>query len=144
MKGTWFVVAVLLAVPGCTTAQVMATVAVGPELRLVVEVARAEDELREGLAGRGELSGDGMVFLFGERARREVWMAGMEIPLDVAWIVDGRVVAVRTLQPCAAADQAQCPRWESPVPVDMLLEVSEGALQGVEPGSVVSVGEDGS
>lgn len=35
-----------------------------------------------------------------------------------------------------------CPRWTSPAPVDALLEVPVGALDGIEPGTHVPVLED--
>ena len=71
----------------------------------------------------------------------QVWMAGMRDPLDVAWIVDGQVLALDTLAPCTEPDPEQCPRWTSPSPVDSLLEVPAEALDGVVPGTAVTVQE---
>ena len=47
-----------------------------------------------------------------------------------------------TLDPCTLTDQSQCPRWTSPAPVDALLEVPAGALDGIEPGTHVTIRED--
>lgn len=85
-----------------------------------------------------------MLFQFGSRAEQRVWMAGATIPLDVAWIVDGKVLAVDTMQPCTEADQDQCPVWTSPGPVDSLLEVSARALTTAIPGMNITIEEHAS
>jgi len=106
-----------------------------------VELATTPDQQRDGLSGRDALSeGTGMLFQFDEpAAEREVWMAGMEIPIDVAWIAGDQVAAVDTLEPCSYTDQAQCPRWTSPGPVDALLEVPAGSLEEITPGAPVTI-----
>lgn len=120
-----------------------AIVGIGADAVFQVELARTAEEQRKGLSGRPELSeGTGMLFTFGNRAERQVWMAGMEIPIDVAWIVDDQVFAVDTLDPCTKTDQDQCPRWTSPGDVDALLEVPAGALDGIETGTAVTVREE--
>lgn len=119
-----------------------ATVDVG-SIAFRVDVARTERSQRDGLSGRDSLSeGTGMLFPFDDRQERQVWMAGMEIPIDVAWIVDDQVLAVDTLDPCTLTDQSQCPRWTSPAPVDALLETPAGSLDGIEPGTPVTIRED--
>lgn len=138
MKSTWFQVVMLLAVTSCTPGPEMSSVAIGKDLSFVVEVARDRDELSDGLAGRSALDSDGMIFVFDEPASQEVWMAGMELPLDVAWIADGEVVEIRTLGPCRAADPQECSRWKSPDVVDALLEVGAGELATVRVGTRVT------
>jgi uncharacterized protein len=128
--------ATLLAGCASTPESSTATVGVGTAAVFQVEVARTADEQRNGLSGRPELSeGTGMLFTFEKRAERQVWMAGMEVPIDAAWIVDNQVLAVKTLYPCAKTDQDQCPRWTSPGDVDALLEVPAGALDGIKTGA---------
>lgn len=120
-----------------------ALVALGPALEFQVDHARTADEQRTGLAGRSELSeGQGMLFSFASQSERQVWMAGMKFPIDVAWIADHRVIAVQTLEPCTEADQDRCPRWTSPNDVDALLEVQAGALAGIDAGTVVTIREE--
>lgn len=120
-----------------------AVIEVGPALEFHVEVANTEQAQLEGLSGRTTLSeGTGMLFPFSGRHERHVWMAGMEIPIDVAWIVDDHVLAVDTLDPCPLTDQSKCPRWTSPGEVDALLEVPAGALAGIEPGTPVTIREE--
>jgi uncharacterized protein len=55
-------------------------------------------------------------------------MARTRIPLDIAWILDGQVVAVETLPPCELDPVTDCPTYASPGDVDALLEVPAGAL----------------
>lgn len=130
---------------GCTPAPDMPTAVVsidgGHEFH--VELATTPGQQRDGLSGRDALSeGTGMLFQFDRSAQHEVWMAGMKIPIDVAWIAGDQVVAVDRLEPCTSADQAQCPRWTSPGPVDALLEVTAGSLETITPGTAITIQED--
>lgn len=131
---------------GCAAAPeepATALVTLGPALEFQVEHARTADEQRTGLAGRSELpEGQGMLFSFANQSERQVWMAGMKFPIDVAWIADHRVIAVQTLEPCTEAEQDRCPRWTSPNDVDALLEVRAGALAGIDAGTVVIIREE--
>lgn len=105
-----------------------------------VELAQTADQQKEGLGGRESLpAGTGMLFQFGSRSEQQVWMAGATIPLDVAWIVDGTVLAVDTLPPCTETDHTKCQVWTSPGPVDSLLEVPAQALQAVNTGMSITV-----
>lgn len=132
--------AIALALAGCTGhTPATATVEVGAA-RFDVEVAATADQQREGLSGRDRLDeGTGMLFTFAHAGQQQVWMAGMAIALDVAWISDGQVLDVLTLDPCTEPDQDQCPRWTSPGDVDALLEVPAGSLAGVAAGDTVTV-----
>lgn len=123
---------------GCAASPGTATVSVGDDVVMTVEVARDAEAQRAGLSGRDDVAA-GMLFIFDATQEQEVWMAGMELPLDVAWIAGDEVVEVRTVDPCRAVDQEQCPRWESPGVVDALLEVAAGELSSVEVGMTVAV-----
>lgn len=127
---------------GCTSSKpVLAAVRIGPvPVEFRVEVAQTAEQQRDGLSGRDSLSeGTGMLFRFGNRAEQQVWMAGMTYPLDIAWIVDGKVLAVDTLTPCNEPNQDKCPRWTSPSAADALLEVPARSLTTVIPGMPVTV-----
>jgi len=129
---------------GCRESEpIRATVRIGPTVaEFQVEVAQTADQQRDGLSDRDELAtGTGMLFQFGSRSEQQVWMAGMSMPLDIAWIADNKVVAIDTLTPCTDTDQNACPRWTSPSPVDSLLEVSAHSLATVIPGMAVDVEE---
>lgn len=72
-----------------TTPPTTATVQVGSALTFSIEVIDTEQTQRDGLSCRSSLSeGAGMLFPFEECQEHQVWMAGMEISIDVAWIVD--------------------------------------------------------
>lgn len=130
-----------LILSACSTQQPEATVEVGGEV-FAVEVADTANEQKEGLAGREEIpAGTGMLFPFAERAEHQMWMAGMQVPIDVAWIDDDRVIGVATLDPCTEVDQTTCPRSTAPGPATALLEVPAGALADVAAGDVVALRE---
>lgn len=81
--------AVLLAGCGATSEPSTVGVDLGAGLEFRVVVARTEDQRRDGLTGTDDLAPrGGMLFVFHARAPQEVWMAGMTIPLDIAWILD--------------------------------------------------------
>lgn len=139
------VAALTVVLAGCasTPEPSSAVVEVGPVLEFQVQVATTTEEQRDGLSGREELAqGTGMLFTFEGREERQMWMAGMAFPLDVAWIVDRQVLAVDTLHPCTETDPSQCPRWASPGDVEALLEVPAGALDGIEPGTPVTIRDE--
>lgn len=135
-------VLVAVAASGCSAEPRLADVAIADGAPVVVELAETAAQQKDGLSGRDELAvGTGMLFRFEGNSTQEMWMAGMTFPLDVAWISNGKIVAVDSLAPCTAEDQATCPRWVSPLPVDGLLEVPAGELEGVIPGMDVSIAE---
>lgn len=145
--GLSLALAILCAGPlaGCTSSDpVRAIVRIGPTVaEFQVEVAETADQQRDGLSNRDELApGTGMLFRFGSRSEQQVWMAGMSVPLDIAWIADNKVVAIDTLTPCTETDQSTCPRWTSPSPVDALLEVPAHSLAEVIPGMAVTVKQE--
>ncbi len=80
-----------------------------------------------------------MLFIFGERAEHQMWVAGMQVPIDVAWIDGDRVIGVATLDPCAEVDQTTCPRSTAPCPATALLEVPAGALADVAASDVATL-----
>jgi uncharacterized membrane protein (UPF0127 family) len=144
LAGALTAVAALMATSsGCssTSALPIAQVRIGPApIQFPVEVARTAEQRRTGLQGRDDLPAEaGMLFQFDSRGPQQVWMAGTKLPLDVAWITDGKVTAVDTLTPCTEAREAQCPRWTSPNDVDALLEVPAKALREVIPGTPVTI-----
>jgi len=135
----------LIPLAGCSgdTAPQSARVTVGEDREFQVEVADTPQLQSEGLSGRQDLpAGTGMLIAFEPGKEREVWMAGMEIPIDIAWIADGQVLQISTLDPCTENRQSLCPRWRSPGAADALLEVPADALNGITPGTPVSIREE--
>jgi len=134
-------VAVVAVLAACSSPRPEATVEVGGEV-FAVELADTANEQKEGLAGREEIpAGTGMLFPFTERAEHQMWMAAMQVPIDVAWIDDDRVIGVATLDPCTEVDQTTCPRSTAPGSATALLEVRAGALADVAVGDVVALRE---
>lgn len=129
MRRTTSALAALVLLSGCGTPT--STVTIG-EQTFTVEVARTPDAQRAGLSDRDDVAaGTGMLFPFDEPGPREVWMARTQVPLDIAWILDGQVVAVETLPPCELEVVTDCPIYASPGDVDALLEVPAGTLEGI-------------
>lgn len=127
MRGAAGALAALVLLSGCGT-PTSTTVTIG-EQTFTVEVADTPDAQRTGLSGRDDVpAGTGMLFPFDEPGPREVWMARTRVPLDIAWILDGQVVAVEALPPCDLDAVTDCPTYASPGDVDALLEVPAGAL----------------
>jgi uncharacterized membrane protein (UPF0127 family) len=116
-----------------------ATVAIVGGPTFGVEVVDTPIEREQGLSGRAELAaGTGMLFVYDEAQPRRFWMADMLIPIDLAWIRDGRIIGVETLQPCPSREQ--CPLQPSPGPVDHVLEVPASALAQIPTGAEVMIG----
>lgn len=97
---------------------------------LVVEVVNTQDSLSLGLGMREEIGSDGMLFAFDRPDQRYFWMKGMLIDLDMIWISKGVVVGITENVPAPTAKQQtnmlDLPRYYSPGPVDMVLEVPAG------------------
>lgn len=135
------VLAAAVVVAACSSPRPEVTVEVGGEA-FAVELADTASEQKEGLAGREEIpAGTGMLFQFAERAEHQMWMAGMHVPIDVAWIDGDRVIGVVTLDPCTEVDQTTCPRSRAPGPATALLEVPAGSLADVAAGDAVTLRE---
>ena len=130
--------AALLLCTACSAAPAVPTVELGTGQRIAVEIVDSAAERRTGLSGRDEVpAGTGMLFRYDEAGHRSFWMADTLVPLDLAWIRAGQVVAVQTLQPCVRG--AACPSHTSPGPVDAVLESAAGQLAGVPPGTTVAL-----
>lgn len=105
-----------------------------------VEIVSTTRTQEKGLSGRTEVpTGTGMWFPLGHGRAEGVWMAGMKISIDIAWVKDSKIVQIRTLAPCTARDQSRCPKWYSPGIPDALLETAAGGLAGTPLGSAVTI-----
>jgi uncharacterized membrane protein (UPF0127 family) len=110
----------------------------GVRLAVAVVIADSPAARSRGLQGIAQLpAGIGMLFAFpdlppGER-RPGFWMLGTALPLDIAFVADGTVVATATMAPCSVRP---CPITHPDVAYDVALEVVAGALAaaGVVPG----------
>lgn len=96
------------------------------------QIARTGEQKTMGLMERTSLAPDsGMLFVYeaDQPATAGFWMFRTRIPLDIAFADStGRIVAVRTMQPCAATLAAGCPSYEPGAPYRYALEVNAGFL----------------
>lgn len=96
------------------------------EASVRVEVVESLSAQQRGLSGRASLAPDsGMLFVYKDKDIRHFWMPDMSFALDVLWITGGQVVGMQENIPFAAPD-GSIPRFQSPVPVDMVLELNSG------------------
>jgi uncharacterized membrane protein (UPF0127 family) len=102
------------------------TLAADPPVTFVVKVADQPDRRRQGLMHVPELpDGVGMLFLFEELRGGGFWMKDTLVPLDIAYLADGEVVAILQMDPCEADP---CPSYDPGVAYDAALEVGQGEL----------------
>jgi uncharacterized protein len=112
-------------------------------LRIRVEIAETPDQQRIGLMERTALpEGEGMIFVYDEPqpASAPFYMFRTRIPLDIAFMdEEGRIVAIRHMEPCISPVADLCPRYTPDVPYAAALEVPEGFLHraGIAPGDRV-------
>lgn len=114
-----------------------------------VEIAETPNQRQIGLMERTELpQNEGMFFLSYEEhdSAQGFWMFRTHIPLDIAYLDrDGRIVAIRTMEPCPSPYVAGCPTYPAGVPYYGALEVNAGyfAAKGIEVGDVVRLRRGG-
>jgi uncharacterized protein len=105
------------------------------------QIARTGEQKTMGLMERTSLAPDsGMLFVYeaDQPPTAGFWMFRTRIPLDIAFADStGRIVAIRTMQPCTATLAAGCPSYEPGAPYRYALEVNAGffARRGVGVGS---------
>ena len=106
--------------------------------RVTVELALDDPARARGLMYRTQMDGDrGMLFSWGEDARRSFWMQNTCIPLDMLFIAgDGTVVGILEQVPTLNT----LPR-EVPCPARHVLELNAGwaRAHGVVPGQHVDL-----
>jgi uncharacterized protein len=95
-----------------------------------LEIANTSPLRSLGLGEREHLpGGHGMLFLFDAAERYGFWMKGMRFPLDIIFLVRGKIVFIeRGIQP---SDQRTI---VPPVPSDQVLEVNAGEAAGLSVG----------
>ncbi len=93
-----------------------------------VTVADTDMRRTQGLSGRSALAAnEGMLFIFQDSGKQGFWMRGMLFPIDLIWISGGRVVGLEQNMP---PDNSITPKiYESPEPIDHVLEINAGIIQ---------------
>ncbi len=88
------------------------------------------DKLREkGLSGRLSLApNEGMFFIFPKAYRYSFWMPDMHFPIDMVWIIDGKIVDI-TANVSNEFDPRNPIYYRPKVPVKYVLEVNAGFME---------------
>ncbi len=112
--------------------------------RIKVEVADTPEKRSKGLSGRQPLASDeGMLFVFPAADTYSFWMKGLTFPLDFVWIKGDQAIAVSSNVPPPAVGQtdASLPIYKSQDPVDKVLELQAGTVQGlnIKPGDTIKI-----
>ena len=91
--------------PDAASALQKGEVVIDGRVTINVEVARSPQAQTKGLGGRSSLKkGTGMVFPYNGPGLRGIWMKGMQIPIDILWIREGRIVVIEAnVQPPSAS-----------------------------------------
>ncbi|CAN5702533.1 hypothetical protein BH24ACT13_BH24ACT13_00230 [soil metagenome] len=93
---------------------------------LTVELARTDAERARGLMDRQRLaSRRGMLFVFPETTTTGFFMYRTLVPLSIAWVDRGRIVAVAEMTPCRESDPADCPTYHPGQPYTSAIEAPE-------------------
>lgn len=105
-----------------------------------VEVADTALLQTKGLSGRESLPKNyGMLFIFDDFAVRKFWMKDVQFSLDFVWIRDNKVVGIVYGAEPEVGDNLTI--YESPEPVDRVLEVNAGEISnyGIKVGDAVVI-----
>ena len=112
------------------------------------EVAADPAARQKGLSGRPSIPAEsGMVFFFDVPGRPGIWMKGMQFPLDIFWIRDGKIIDVRAGAPpvARAIPDAQIPVYYPIADADLVFEAAAGtaARYGIRAGDALEVFRNG-
>lgn len=115
----------------------------GRDLAIDVERRATEDAIAVGMMFRTGFDGKnrGMLFEYKHQTERNFWMRNCGIPIDVAYILNGRVEKIWTMTPGFGVPQGTLRRYVSDTGVDYALEMPGGWFEehGVKRGDEVVV-----
>lgn len=99
---------------------------------LNVEIADTNEKRNRGLGFRASLATDsGMLFIHETPKKYTYWMKGMEIPLDIMWIMDDTIADIipNIPPPIEGQSEETLERYSSTVEVNKVLETNAGFVQ---------------
>jgi uncharacterized membrane protein (UPF0127 family) len=106
------------------------------QVKIKAEVVKNKEKLDLGLSYRKELpEGRGMLFFIPAFKVQTFWMKGMQFPLDIVWLVPGKIVGIeKNVSPQFPGIVA------SPAPVNYVLELPGGFCDkyGIKAGDAIS------
>jgi len=95
-----------------------------------VEIATTREQQALGLQHRKSLSAKrGMVFPFTPASPQVFWMKDCNIPLDLLFFKDNKLVNYVDNAPPCQLEAKDCPRYPSGQPVDAVVELQAGVRQ---------------
>lgn len=109
-----------------------------------VEVAKTAKEREKGLGERQSLDKDnGMLFIFDSAKSPVFWMKGMEFPIDIIWIKNGKIIQIDRNVPIpkAGVQDTRLPTYSAHDSIDYVLEVNAGFsdTNSIKVGDTVSI-----
>jgi uncharacterized membrane protein (UPF0127 family) len=111
--------------------------------KILIELVRTDEERARGLSGRQNLKEDeGMYFVFPREDRYGFWMKGMQFPIDIIWIHQGKVVGVSENVPHEPGkSDDELPVYHPSSPVNSVLEMRAGSAKRytIEEGSKIQI-----
>lgn len=112
---------------------------------IIVEIADTENKRRVGLSSHASLTeNSSMLFIFEKQDERPVfWMKGMDFPIDILWINDGKVsqITANVPTPKEALQDSDLPRYLANNPIDYVVELPAGNAKklGIRVGDTISL-----
>jgi uncharacterized membrane protein (UPF0127 family) len=102
------------------------------EKEINIEIADEDKEQQKGLSGMESLPEDqGMLFVYKDLAIPTFWMRGMRFPIDIIWIVGGKVIDFekRLPNPLPGTSDDELGRYSPTQPISAVLEVNAGFVE---------------
>lgn len=92
-----------------------------------VEIAKDDKSRQVGLSNRKSLKEkEGMLFVFQDKGRYSFWMKDTEIPLDIIYINDNKIVHIVKNAPPQKGKEGQLPIYTPPTEANYVLEINGG------------------
>ncbi len=113
----------------------------GDEVEVAAKVAATDQQRARGLMGVEQLpAGVGMLFVYEDERSGGFWMKDTLVPLDIAYVDgEGEIVSILAMEPCEAADDADCEVYEPDGEYQQALEAPQGFFEetGVAEGDTI-------
>jgi uncharacterized membrane protein (UPF0127 family) len=106
-----------------------------------VEIADTPALRQRGLSGRKHLAENaGMLFIFERPDYHSFWMKDMNFPLDLIWILNGKIVDITSRVPPPSGPVCKFTHYRPSSPANRVLEVKAGVAEkcGVKVGDEIT------
>ena len=105
------------------------TLLINETSKIFVEIVTSREEQRKGLGYRNQLEdGKRMLFVYSNSSERIFWMKGMRFPIDIIWIVSGKIIQIKENipPPSLLISDKNLETFGHGIYADMVLEVPSG------------------